>query len=418
MSNVKAIYQRDLRALFSSPFVIITFLALCILPSLYTLINVRAIWNPYDTSEIKNIPVAVVNKDQGATLAGQKLNVGQTVVKTLKNDHQLNWKFASAKTATTKLRSGQYYAEIVIPKNFSKSLSSIAGSHAHKAKLVYRANSRDSPMGGKITETAAKTLVNQVQTTFLETVNTTIFSKLNILGNKAQSQSAEILELKDWIITMSNSMSLATGALSEISQTSTNMASILTGLKPVMTASQNVDVLQTTNTETISSLRSVQKTINKAFTSLNTNLSSANAGASRLNHTLNQLNSEVSSGSRSTVSTTLNRAISQVDLLKGQITPLQSFLKSVNGQAKLQGLTGLNNTLGNAVSLLNATKTQLKSLKSTLNTTGKLTSGDIQLLTHEHAADLKQPKFRADTVQHLSEGPFRQYQHAFDLCSD
>lgn len=126
----------------------------------------------------------------------------------------------------------------------------------------------------------------------------------------------------------------------------------------------------------------------------------------------------MSSGSRSTVSTTLNRAISQVDLLKGQITPLQSFLKSVNGQAKLQGLTGLNNTLGNAVSLLNATKTQLKSLKSTLNTTGKLTSGDIQLLTHEHAADLKQPKFRADTVQHLSEGPFRQYQHAFDLCSD
>lgn len=377
MQNVKAIYQRDLRAMRSSPFVIITFLALCILPSLYTLINVRAIWNPYDTSEIKNIPVAVVNKDKGATLAGKKLNVGQTVVNTLKNDHQLNWKFASAKTAATKLRSGQYYAEIVIPKNFSKSLSSIAGSHAHKAKLVYRANSRDSPMGGKITETAAKTLVNQVQTNFLETVNTTIFSKLNLLGDKAQSQKAEILELKDWIITLSNSMDLATGALSEINQTSTNMAAILTGLKPVMTASQNVDVLQTTNTETISSLHSVQKTINKAFTSLNTNLTSANSSASRLNNTLKQLNSEVGSSGRSTVNTTLNRAISQVDLLKGQVSPLQSFLKSVNSQSKLQGLTGLNNTLGNAVTLLNSVKTQLKSLKSTLSTTGKLTSSDI-----------------------------------------
>lgn len=76
MENVKLIYQRDFKAIISSPLVIIVFLALCILPSLYTLINVRAMWNPYDTSEIKNIPVAVVNHDQGATLAGTKLNVG------------------------------------------------------------------------------------------------------------------------------------------------------------------------------------------------------------------------------------------------------------------------------------------------------------------------------------------------------
>ncbi|WP_054654838.1 YhgE/Pip domain-containing protein [Secundilactobacillus silagei] len=76
----------------------------------------------------------------------------------------------------------------MIPSNFSKSLSSIAGDNPHKARIIYKANSRDSPMGGKITETAAKTLVNQVQTNFLETVNTTLFSQLNVLGNKAKSQ--------------------------------------------------------------------------------------------------------------------------------------------------------------------------------------------------------------------------------------
>lgn len=381
MENVKLIYQRDFKAIISSPLVIIVFLALCILPSLYTLINVRAMWNPYDTSEIKNIPVAVVNHDQGATLAGSKLNVGDQVISQLKSDHQLDWRFTSAKTADTRLRSGKYYAEIVIPANFSASLASIAGSNPHKAKIVYRANSRDSPMGGKITETAAKTLVNQVQTNFLETVNTTIFSKLNVLGDKAQSQKAEILELKDWIITLDDSMNLATGALSEVNHASTNMAAILTGLKPVMTASQNVDVLQTTNTETISSLNSVQKTINKAFSSLNTNLNSAATSANRLNSTVKRLNSSASSSSKSAVNATLNQAISQVNLLKGQVTPLQSFLKSVNGQSKLQALSGLNNTLGNVVSLLNAEKTQLKSLKSTLNETGRLTSADINSAT-------------------------------------
>ncbi|MTV82701.1 YhgE/Pip domain-containing protein [Secundilactobacillus folii] len=377
MENVKLIFQRDLKAMFTSPLVVVMMLALCILPSLYTLINVRAIWNPYDTSEIKNIPVAVVNKDTGASLAGQQLNVGDTVIKQLKSDHQLDWQFASASQADARVKTGKYYAEIIIPKNFSKSLASIAGDNPHKAKLVYKANSRDSPMGGKITETAAKTLVNQVETNFLETVNTTIFSKLNVLGNKAKNKQAQILELKDWIITLSNSMDLATGALSEISHTTTNMATVLTALKPVMTASQNVDVLQSSNSATISSLHSVQGSVNKAFSSLETNLHSANAGANRLNSIVNNLNRSASSTNRSTVNNLLNRAISQVDLLKGQITPLRSFLKSVNGQSNLETLSGLNSTLGGAVSLLNEEKSQLRSLKSTLNATGKLTSADI-----------------------------------------
>lgn len=377
MENVKLVYQRDLKAMFSSPLVILTILALCILPSLYTLINVRAIWNPYDTSEIKNIPVAVVNKDTGASLAGKQLNVGDTVIKQLKSDHQLNWKFASADKADARLKTGKYYAEIIIPKNFSQSLASIAGDNPHKAKLIYKANSRDSPMGGKITETAAKTLVNKVQTNFLETVNTTIFSRLNVLGDRAKNQQSQILELKDWIITLSNSMNLATGALSSISHTTTNMEAVLTALKPVMTASQNVDILQQTNSSTISSMHSVQGSVNKAFGSLETNLNSANASANRLNSIVQNLNKTASSTNRSTVNNLLNRAISQVDLLKGQITPLQSFLRSINGQSRLAALSGLNSTLGGAVSLLNEEKTQLKSLKSTLSTTGRLTSADI-----------------------------------------
>jgi len=303
--------------------------------------------------------------------------VGDTVVQTLKKDHQLNWQFASADKADTKLKEGSYYAEIVIPSNFSKSLSSIAGDNPHKARIIYKANSRDSPMGGKITETAAKTLVNQVQTNFLETVNTTLFSQLNVLGNKAKSQQGQILELKDWIIGLSDSMDLATGALGEINHTSTNMQAILTGLKPVMSASQNVDVLQQSNAATVDSLHSVQGSVNKAFSSLETNLNSATASANRLNSIVKRLNSSASSTNRSAVNDMLNQAISQVNLLKGQITPLQSFLKSVNGQSHLSAISGLNDTLGNAVSLLNAEKAQLRSLKSSLNTNGRLTSGEI-----------------------------------------
>ncbi|GAX06591.1 phage infection protein [Secundilactobacillus pentosiphilus] len=377
MENIKAIYQRDLKAMISSPLVMVTILALCFMPSLYTLINVRAVWNPYDISEIKNIPVAVVNNDTGANMAGQKLNVGDTVVQTLKKNRQLDWQFTSAKQADSRLKEGSYYAEIIIPKNFSASLTSIAGDDPHRAKLVYKANSRDAPMGGKITETAAKTLVNKVQTQFLQTVNITLFSKLNVLGDKAKSQQGQILELKDWIIALSDSMDLATGALGEINHTSTNMQAILTGLKPVMSASQNVDVLQQSNSATMSSLHSVQGSVNKAFNSLGTNLNSATASANRLNSNIKQLNRSANSTNKRAVNDMLNRAISSVNLLKGQVTPLQSFLKSVNGQSHLSAISGLNDSLGNVVSLLNAEKSQLRSLKSTLASQGRLTTGDL-----------------------------------------
>lgn len=377
MENIKAIYQRDLKAMFTSPLVIVMILALCILPSLYTLINVRAMWNPYDVSEIKNIPVAVVNHDTGASIAGKNLNVGKTVVKTLKEKPGLDWQFTSAEKADARVKEGKYYAEIIIPSNFSQSLASIASDNPHRAKLIYKANSRDAPMGGKITETAAKTLVSQVQTNFLETVNTTLFSKLNVLGDKAKSQQGQILALKDWIISLSDSMDLATGALGEINHTSTNMQAILTGLKPVMSASQNVDVLQQSNSATMASLHSVQGSVNKAFSSLNTNLNSATASANRLNSIVKQLNRSASSTNKSAVNDMLNRAISQVDLLKGQVTPLQSFLKSINGQSHLAAISGLNDNLGNVVSLLNTEKSQLRSLKGTLDRQGRLTSGDI-----------------------------------------
>ncbi|GAW98232.1 YhgE/Pip domain-containing protein [Secundilactobacillus mixtipabuli] len=377
MENIKAIYQRDLKAMLTSPLVIVMILALCILPSLYTLINVRAMWNPYDVSEIKNIPVAVVNHDTGASIAGKNLNVGKTVVKTLKEKPGLDWQFTSAEKADARVKEGKYYAEIIIPSNFSQSLASIASDNPHRAKLIYKANSRDAPMGGKITETAAKTLVSQVQTNFLETVNTTLFSKLNVLGDKAKSQQGQILALKDWIISLSDSMDLATGALGEINHTSTNMQAILTGLKPVMSASQNVDVLQQSNSATMASLHSVQGSVNKAFSSLNTNLNSATASANRLNSIVKQLNRSASSTNKSAVNDMLNRAISQVDLLKGQVTPLQSFLKSINGQSHLAAISGLNDNLGNVVSLLNTEKSQLRSLKGTLDRQGRLTSGDI-----------------------------------------
>ena len=65
------IYKRDLKTIFTNYAVLITVIALCILPSLYAWINIRASWDPYNSEATSRIKVAVVNNDIGTLLNGK-----------------------------------------------------------------------------------------------------------------------------------------------------------------------------------------------------------------------------------------------------------------------------------------------------------------------------------------------------------
>lgn len=196
VKNIKLIYQRDLKAIVKYKAALLTITALCVLPCLYTLINVKALWNPYNSQEVSRIPVAVVNNDRGSSLQGKQLNFGNQIIKNMKHNHQIGWRFVDAKTAKARLRDGKYYAEVEIPSNFSTQLASVTSTDPQKAQINYTANTKASPMGDKITETAAKTLVSTVKKQFVYQINTTIFSYLNVAGEKAGSKQAEILNLR------------------------------------------------------------------------------------------------------------------------------------------------------------------------------------------------------------------------------
>ncbi len=64
--NIKLIYQRDLKAIFKYKAALLTISALCILPCLYTLVNVKAIWNPYTSHEVQKfrLPSSITIKAQ------------------------------------------------------------------------------------------------------------------------------------------------------------------------------------------------------------------------------------------------------------------------------------------------------------------------------------------------------------------
>ena len=91
-------------------------LGLVIVPSLYAWFNIAGSWDPY--SNTKNLKVAVANTDEGYTsdLMPLSINVGDKVTSALRENDQIGWLITSEQDALEGVRSGQYYAAVIIPQ--------------------------------------------------------------------------------------------------------------------------------------------------------------------------------------------------------------------------------------------------------------------------------------------------------------
>lgn len=164
MKNAFRIFRRDLKRLLRSPAAMLVMAGVCILPSLYAWFNIAANIDPYaNTSGIK---IAVANNDQEATHDDLTINAGNQIIDNLKENDQLGWTFTSEKKAIEGVRSGKYYAAIVIPEDFSSSLLSILSGKVETTELDYYINEKANAIAPKITDSGASTIQTQINSTF------------------------------------------------------------------------------------------------------------------------------------------------------------------------------------------------------------------------------------------------------------
>ncbi|MBQ1274269.1 MAG: YhgE/Pip domain-containing protein [Cellulosilyticum sp.] len=176
------IYKRDLKTIFTNYAVLITVIALCILPSLYAWINIKASWDPYASDATSRIKVAVVNNDQGSSLNGKEINLGQEVVDELKKNTLLGWCFLDEETAMRDLKEGKVYANIIIPKDFSESLTSLVTNTIKEAQIRYIVNEKLNAIAPKITDKGATGIQNTVSEKVVSTVSDIVLSIAKDLG--------------------------------------------------------------------------------------------------------------------------------------------------------------------------------------------------------------------------------------------
>ncbi|TNJ61541.1 YhgE/Pip domain-containing protein [Paenibacillus hemerocallicola] len=195
MKPIVRIYTGDLQRIARNWAAAVIVLGLVVLPSLYAWFNILASWDPY--SQTGGLPVAVVNRDQGASMRGKALNLGNDITESLKDNRNIGWTFTGEEQAIRGVEHGDYYACIIIPDNFSAMIGTVLSDNPQKAELVYYVNEKINAVSPKITGKGASGIIEQVNRAFIQTANGTIFRIFNDIGIELQTELPTILTLRD-----------------------------------------------------------------------------------------------------------------------------------------------------------------------------------------------------------------------------
>ena len=215
MKNIIEIFRNDIKEVFRKTNTWIIIVGLIFLPSMYAWPNILSSWDPY--GHTNNIKVAVTSEDAGATVDGKDLNLGNSLVEGLKNNKNLDWQFVSNKQqAEDGVRIGDYYASIVVPKNFSQDMTSVSRTEPKRATIEYTVNEKINAISPKITNSGASAIANNISKNFVETANGIIFEKLHEAGIKFEENLPSIEKAKEEIFKLNDNFSTYESTLSEL----------------------------------------------------------------------------------------------------------------------------------------------------------------------------------------------------------
>ena len=215
MKQIIEIFKNDIKEIFRKVNTWIIIIGLIFLPSMYAWPNILSSWDPY--SHTNNIKVAVISEDEGATVEGKNVNLGESLITNLKGNKNLDWQFVSSKQqAENGVKIGDFYASIVIPKSFSSDITSITRGELKKATIEYTVNEKINAISPKITNSGASALANTIGKNFVEVANGVIFEKLHEAGVKFEENLPAIEQVKEKINHLNDNFTNYENSLNEL----------------------------------------------------------------------------------------------------------------------------------------------------------------------------------------------------------
>ena len=332
----------------------IVLVALILIPSIYTVVFLGSMWDPYGNSG--DLPVAVVNKDKAVEYNDKKLDVGDQLVKKLKDNDSLDFHFVNSKEANKGLKNGDYYMVITIPSNFCKNATTLLDKNPKKMVLNYTTNPGTNYVASKMDDSAIAKIKAEVSASVTKTYAETIFTSIGTMSDGfaeasdgTQQLSDGMTQLEDGNKTISDNLKvLASSSLTFKDGTNTLTKGLKDYTNGVVTVDNGIYQLKTG----VGTLGSATPTLASGVSDLNTGAQALNAGVKALGEGAEKLvagNQQVVDGvkklqenletSKKTMAASQD-SLTQLSDGKTSLDNYATLIKTLNasGDAKKQGI--------------------------------------------------------------------------------
>lgn len=227
MKNILKIVKRDLKNIKMNVVAIVILLGLALLPSLYAWFNISSNWDPYASDATKNLQVAVFSEDKGYSFGNISINMGNSIVDTLKTESTIGWTFEdSSRDAINGVYSGKYYAAVIIPEDFTEGVAGIVDGKLDGGKIQFYENEKKNAVATKITSKAQTALKNQINSEVFGTIAEISLNAAEFMKNAGENKDYAA-EVKNRLANMKSSLQSSIDILKAVDKTSGTAASAL-----------------------------------------------------------------------------------------------------------------------------------------------------------------------------------------------
>lgn len=246
MKNIVKIFLADARRISKNVVAVVVIMGLCVIPSLYAWFNIFSNWDPYGPESTSNLKVAVVSLDAGSAVSGVNLNVGDSVIEGLKSNTTIGWVFADTEEeAVDGVNNGDYYAALVVPKDFTEDMISFLGGEMEHPEIVYYENEKKNAIAPKITGKAKTAVQEQVNSTFVSTLAEGIMEVSNVLSDQEEGAGVfdtvigKLTELQGNLQLYSNLLNSFVGITNSASSIMATSQAVLPNLNDMVNSGRN-----------------------------------------------------------------------------------------------------------------------------------------------------------------------------------
>ena len=332
MKNIWKIFQRDMMRIRKNVIALVVIVGISVVPCLYAWFNIAASWDPY--SNTGNLKVAVASVDEGyeGSLIPLEINIGDQVLSALRENTQMEWVFTTKDKATAGVKSGKYYAAIVIPKDFSNKMMSVFSENVEKPEITYYSNAKENAIAPKVTDKGASAVQRQVNQIFIETISDTTLTVLQAVSNMTEASGAETIvsNLNTNLNRISGDLSASAGLLQSFSDMTVSAQNLLNSTTEFMQSAQTQSQeSKQTFQKSKDSFSDIDSALDAATDNVETALNATQSVYDEMNQTITKA-FEAQSQDTETVASTLDTLAAKVQKIIDSYQSVRDAVASIS----------------------------------------------------------------------------------------